>query len=115
MPFRIRMGLPEMEARRFEEMDGAALKPFRRGWCLGSEEFKQKMLVQMGTSKSLKLMLLHWRHAHENANILGRLVPGFMRGESQRESGAAAEGQLDWVIEVAVQCLQDEERIIHGG
>ena len=68
MPFRIRMGLPEMEARRFEEMDGAALKPFRRGWCLGSEEFKQKMLVQMGTSKSLKHILLHWRHAHENAN-----------------------------------------------
>ena len=72
MPFRIRMGLPEMEARRFEEMDGAALKPFRRGWCLGSEEFKQKMLVQMGTSKSLNLMLLHWRHAHENANASAR-------------------------------------------
>jgi len=47
MPFRIRMGLPEMEARRFEEMDGAALKPFRRGWCLGSEEFKQKMIELM--------------------------------------------------------------------
>ena len=47
MPFRIRMGLPEMEARRFEEMDGAALKPFRGGWCLGREEFKQKMIELM--------------------------------------------------------------------
>ncbi len=24
--------------------------------------------LQMGTSKSLKHILLHWRHAHENAN-----------------------------------------------
>ena len=24
--------------------------------------------LQMGTSKSLKPILLHWRHAHENAN-----------------------------------------------
>ena len=24
--------------------------------------------LHIGTSKSLKLMLLHWRHAHENAN-----------------------------------------------
>jgi len=28
--------------------------------------------LQMGTSKSLKLMLLHWRHAHENANASAR-------------------------------------------
>ena len=33
--------------QRFEEMDGAALKPFRGGWCLGSEEFKQKMIELM--------------------------------------------------------------------
>jgi len=36
-----------MEARRAEETDEAALKPFRRGWCLGSEEFRQKMLGLM--------------------------------------------------------------------
>ena len=33
--------------RRFEEKDGAALKQFRGGWCLGSEEFKQKMIELM--------------------------------------------------------------------
>src|SRR4051812_11060561 len=32
-----------MEARRLEEEDEASLKPFRRGWCLGSDEFKKKM------------------------------------------------------------------------
>ena len=29
--------------------------------------------LQMGTSKSLKLMLLHWPHAHQNANASARL------------------------------------------
>jgi len=36
-----------MELRRLEAVDEQALKPFRRGWCLGSEEFKQKMLELM--------------------------------------------------------------------
>src|SRR6266446_4303458 len=36
-----------MEARRLEEMDDEALKPFRRGWCLGSDEFRKKMLDLM--------------------------------------------------------------------
>jgi hypothetical protein len=36
-----------MEARRLEEVDEEALKPLRRGWCLGSEEFRQKMLGLM--------------------------------------------------------------------
>jgi len=36
-----------MEARRLEEADEEALKPLRRGWCLGSEEFRQKMLGLM--------------------------------------------------------------------
>ncbi len=36
-----------MEARRLEETDEAALKVFRRGWCLGAEEFRQRMLEQM--------------------------------------------------------------------
>lgn len=36
-----------MEARRWEETDRAALKVFRRGWCLGSTEFKQQMLEWM--------------------------------------------------------------------
>ena len=36
-----------MEARRLEETDEAQLKVFRRGWCLGSQEFKQQMLAWM--------------------------------------------------------------------
>jgi REP-associated tyrosine transposase len=37
----------QMEARRLEEVDEAALKVFRRGWCLGGESFRQQMLEQM--------------------------------------------------------------------
>jgi hypothetical protein len=36
-----------MEARRLEEEDEEALKALRRGWCLGSQEFRQKMLAMM--------------------------------------------------------------------
>lgn len=36
-----------MEARRLEEEDQEALQPLRRGWCLGSEEFRQRMLGLM--------------------------------------------------------------------
>jgi REP element-mobilizing transposase RayT len=37
----------QMERRRLEEDDPAALKQFRRCWCLGSAEFKSKMLELM--------------------------------------------------------------------
>jgi putative transposase len=33
-----------MEARRLEEADEQGLKVFRRGWCLGSEQFKNQIL-----------------------------------------------------------------------
>ncbi len=36
-----------MEARRLEETDEAALKVFRRGWCLGSLEFREQMLKEI--------------------------------------------------------------------
>src|SRR5438876_12247259 len=36
-----------MEARRLEETDEEALKIFRRGWCLGGEEFRKEMLEKM--------------------------------------------------------------------
>jgi len=36
-----------MEARRLEEADEESLAPFRRGWCLGSPEFKARMLERM--------------------------------------------------------------------
>jgi putative transposase len=36
-----------MEARRCEETDEEALKIFRRGWVLGSEEFRRELLEKM--------------------------------------------------------------------
>ncbi len=36
-----------MEARRLEPGDEQGLKALRRGWCLGSEEFKQQQLEEM--------------------------------------------------------------------
>jgi uncharacterized protein with von Willebrand factor type A (vWA) domain len=36
-----------MEARRPEEADEEELKPLRRGWCLGSERFRQEMHERM--------------------------------------------------------------------
>ena len=36
-----------MELRRAAEEDEEALAPIRRGWCLGSEEFKRQMLERM--------------------------------------------------------------------
>ena len=36
-----------LEVRRQEEEAEPDLKPLRRGWCLGSEEFRQKMLELM--------------------------------------------------------------------
>ncbi len=36
-----------MEARRREETDPEALKGLRRGWCMGSAEFKREMLRRM--------------------------------------------------------------------
>jgi REP element-mobilizing transposase RayT len=36
-----------MEARRMEGSDEAALGVLRRGWCLGSMDYKQQMLEQM--------------------------------------------------------------------
>jgi len=36
-----------MERRRAEETDAPEWKPLRRGWCLGSEEFRAKLLERM--------------------------------------------------------------------
>ena len=51
----------------------------------------------------------------DRVHVLGRLVPGFVEGESQREGRATIECQLERVVEVTVKGLQDEERVIHGG
>jgi putative transposase len=37
----------QMEARRLEETDEEVLKAFRRGWCLGSQEFREELLQKM--------------------------------------------------------------------
>jgi hypothetical protein len=37
----------QMERRRLEALDEEALKPLRRGWYLGSEQFKEQMLELM--------------------------------------------------------------------
>ncbi|MHB8519900.1 MAG: transposase [Limisphaerales bacterium] len=39
-----------MEDRRMQEEDEEQLKPLRRGWCLGSPEFRQRMLEQLEQS-----------------------------------------------------------------
>ncbi len=58
-----------MEARRREEMDEAALKPFRRGWCLGSEQFKQQMIQRMeGKLGENHAGELHRESAEQKAN-----------------------------------------------
>jgi REP element-mobilizing transposase RayT len=36
-----------MEQRRLEKADEPALQAFRRGWCLGGEDFRKQMLQQM--------------------------------------------------------------------
>ena len=37
----------QMERRRAEESEGAEWKPLERGWCLGSEPFRAKLLERM--------------------------------------------------------------------
>ena len=37
-----------MERRRAEENEDAEWKPLERGWCLGSEQFRAKLLERMG-------------------------------------------------------------------
>ena len=58
-----------MEARRLEEADEEELQPLRRGWCLGSEQFRQEMLERMdgklGESHSGEL---HRETAEQKAN-----------------------------------------------
>src|ERR1035441_3809414 len=59
----------QMERRRLEALDEEALKPLRRGWYLGSEQFKEQMLEQMegklGESHSGEL---HGEFAKQRAN-----------------------------------------------
>ena len=44
-----------MEARRMQAEDDEQLKPIRRGWCLGSPEFRARMLEQLDQGGGDKL------------------------------------------------------------
>src|SRR2546422_10242446 len=58
-----------MEARRLDETDEEALKVFRRGWCLGSQEFREQLLekmeVKLGDNHAGELRLRNGRSAGE--------------------------------------------------
>ena len=60
---------PQMERGRLEAIDEEALEPLRRGWYLGSEQFKEQMLELMegklGESHSGEL---HRETAEQRAN-----------------------------------------------
>ena len=71
-----------MEARRLEEENETALKPFRRGWCLGSEEFKQKMLHLMEGSLGENHLFSRTRSARNvRTGVHGRAVEQGEAGE----------------------------------
>lgn len=58
----------QMESRRLEEVDPAASKLFRRGWCLGRDEFKKQMLELMeGRLGENHSGQLHWETAEQKA------------------------------------------------
>ena len=76
-----------MEARRMQEEDEEQLKPLRRGWCLGSPEFRERMLEQLE------------QRAGENPNA-----------EVRRES-AAAKAERIVVQELARLGWKEEELV----
>jgi putative transposase len=83
----------QMEARRLEEADEEALKPLRRGWCLGSEPFRQKMLELMdgklGENHSGEL---HRESAEQRAN---RIIAEELSRRGWEESDLATRRRSD--------------------
>jgi hypothetical protein len=81
------------EARRLEEADEEELKPLRRGWCLGSEQFRQEMLERMdgklGENHSGKL---HRETPEQKAN---RMVSEELSRRGWTESDLAARRRSD--------------------
>jgi REP element-mobilizing transposase RayT len=82
-----------MEARRLEEADEEELKPLRRGWCLGSEQFRQEMLERMdgklGENHSGEL---HRETAEQKAN---RILSEELSRRGWTESDLAARRRSD--------------------
>jgi len=63
-----------LEARRAEETEEKALQPLRRGWCLGSEAFKQQLIEHNG--------------GPERGSPLRRFAPGECGSQSRAHSRA---------------------------
>ena len=82
-----------MEACRLEEVNEEELKPLRRGWCLGSEQFRQAMLERMdgklGENHSGEL---HRETAEQKAN---RIVSEELSRRGWTESDLAAGRRSD--------------------
>jgi hypothetical protein len=83
----------QMERRRLEAIDEEALKPLRRGWYLGSEQFKEQMLELMvgklGESHSGEL---HRETAKQRAN---RIIAEELARRSWQESERATRWRSD--------------------
>jgi hypothetical protein len=82
-----------MESRRAEESDEEALQPLRRGWCLGSEMFKQplreRLAERSGDPHSGEL-----RQARAEA-IAGRIIETELRRLGGQESELAERRKTD--------------------
>jgi REP element-mobilizing transposase RayT len=82
-----------MEKRRLEETDEESLKIFRRGWCLGSEEFREQMLEKMeGKLGDNHAGLLHQESALARAD---RIIAEELRRLGWTESELAARPKSD--------------------
>ena len=83
----------QMERRRLEALDEEALKPLRRGWYLGSEQFKEQMLELMegklGESHSGEL---HRETAEQRAN---RIIAEELARRGWQESELATRRRSD--------------------
>jgi hypothetical protein len=83
----------QMERRRLEALDEEALKPLRRGWYLGREQFKEQMLERMegklGESHSRGL---HRETAEQRAN---RIIAEELAGRGWQESELAIRRRSD--------------------
>lgn len=95
-----------MERRRQEETEPSEWKPLRRGWCLGSEEFRAKLLAAMET----KLGEHHaGRLRHESAAAKGeRIVGEELRRASWKEGDLKKAPKGDAVKLVIAQRLRKE-------
>jgi hypothetical protein len=83
----------QMERRRLEAVDEESLKPLRRGWYLGSEQFKEQMLElregKLGENHSGEL---HRETAEQRAN---RIIAEELARRGWQESELATRRRND--------------------